>query len=226
MESRFSMVALESHEGEDAMIDFYAARSPNGRKISIMLEECEAAYRVHFVNLEQGEQFKPEFRRINPNSKIPAIIDNGTDTPVTVFESASILIYLAEKFDRLMPRTPAGRAECISWTVWQVANVGPMFGQSHHFRSTAPEKCPYAITRFSKEAARLVRVMERQLREKAFLAGEYSIADIAVYPWIRVALDSMARNTPDLVGETPNVRRWFAEVGERPAVQRGLALGR
>ena len=208
------------------MIDFYAARSPNGRKISIMLEECEAAYRVHFVTLEQGEQFKPEFRHINPNSKIPAIIDNGEDTPVTVFESASILIYLAEKFGRLLPETPAGRAECISWTVWQVANVGPMFGQSHHFRSIAPEKCPYAITRFTKEAARLVRVMERRLGEKAFLAGEYSIADIAVFPWIRVALDSMARNTPHLVGEAPNVRRWFAEVGERPAVQRGLALGR
>ncbi|HOY76467.1 MAG TPA: glutathione S-transferase N-terminal domain-containing protein [Hyphomonadaceae bacterium] len=226
MELRFLTIAVAGRAGAHAMIDFYAARSPNGRKISIMLEECEAAYRVHFVNLEQGEQFKPEFRRINPNSKIPAIIDNGEDTPVTVFESASILIYLAEKFDRLLPTTPVGRAECISWTVWQVANVGPMFGQSHHFRSIAPEKCPYAITRFSKEAARLVRVMERRLEEKAFLAGEYSIADIAVFPWIRVALDSMVRNTPDLVGETPNVRRWFAEVGERPAVQRGLALGR
>lgn len=208
------------------MIDFYAARSPNGRKISIMLEECGAPYQVHFVNLERGEQFSPEFRRINPNSKIPAIVDNEAEMPVTVFESASILIYLAEKFDRMLPKTPAGRAECISWTVWQVANVGPTFGQSHHFNSIAPEKCPYAISRFSKEAARLVRVMERQLAAKAFLAGEYSIADIAVFPWIRVALDSMVRNFPDLTGETPNVRRWFAEVSERPAVQRGLALGR
>jgi GST-like protein len=208
------------------MIDFYAARSPNGRKISIMLEECDAPYRVHFVNLENGEQFKPEFRRINPNSKIPAIIDDGGEAPVTVFESASILIYLAEKFDRLLPGTPAERAECISWTVWQVANVGPMFGQSHHFNSIAAEKCPYAITRFSKEAARLVRVLERRLAERAFLAGDYSIADIAVFPWIRVALDSMVRNFPDLVGETPSIRRWFAEISERPAVQRGLALGR
>lgn len=208
------------------MIDFYAARSPNGRKISIMLEECGAPYRVHFVNLEQGEQFKPEFRRINPNSKIPAIIDYGDEAPVTVFESASILIYLAEKFDRLLPPTSAGRAECISWTVWQVANVGPMFGQSHHFNSIAHEKCPYAIARFSKEAARLVRVMERRLAEHAFLAGVYSIADIAVFPWIRVALDPMARDFPDLVGETHNVRRWFADISERPAVQRGLALGR
>jgi GSH-dependent disulfide-bond oxidoreductase len=226
MGSRFSMVAAAGREGADAMIEFYAARSPNGRKISIMLEECGAPYRVHFVKLEQGEQFQPEFRHINPNSKIPAIIDNEGEAPVTVFESASILIYLAEKFDRLLPRTPAGRAECISWTVWQVANVGPMFGQSHHFNSIAPEKCPYAITRFSQEAARLVRVLERRLAEKAFLAGDYSIADIAVFPWIRVALDSMVRNFPDLVGETPSIRRWFAEVSERPAVQRGLALGR
>lgn len=208
------------------MIEFYAARSPNGRKISIMLEECGAPYGVHFVNLEQGEQFKPEFRRINPNSKIPAIVDNEGEAQVTVFESASILIYLAEKYDCLLPKTPAGRAECISWTVWQVANVGPMFGQSHHFNSIAPEKSPYAITRFSKEAARLVRVMERRLAEHAFLAGDYSIADIAVFPWIRVALDSMIQKFPDLVGETANVRRWFAEISERPAVQRGLALGR
>jgi len=208
------------------MIDFYAARSPNARKISIMLEECGAAYQVHFVNLEQGEQFKPVFRLINPNSKIPAIIDNEGDAPVTVFESASILIYLAEKFGRLLPRTPAGRASCISWTVWQVANVGPMFGQSHHFRSVAQEECPYAVKRFSKEAARLVRVLERRLSQEAFLAGDYSIADIAVFPWIRVALDSMVRDFPDLVGETPSIRRWFAELSQRPAVQRGLALGR
>lgn len=208
------------------MIDFYAARSPNGRKISIMLEECGADYRVHFVNLEQGEQFKPEFRLINPNSKIPAIVDNEGECSVTVFESASILIYLAEKFDRLLPRTPAGRAACISWTVWQVANVGPMFGQSHHFRSVAKEECLYAVERFSKEAARLVRVLERRLSQEAFLAGDYSIADIAVFPWIRVALDSMVSNFPDLVGETPSIRRWFAALSERPAVQRGLALGR
>lgn len=208
------------------MIDFYAARSPNGRKISIMLEECGADYRVHFVNLEQGEQFKPEFRLINPNSKIPAIVDNEGECSVTVFESASILIYLAEKFDRLLPRTPPGRAACISWTVWQVANVGPMFGQSHHFRSVAKEECLYAVERFSKEAARLVRVLERRLSQEAFLAGDYSIADIAVFPWIRVALDSMVSNFPDLVGETPSIRRWFAALSERPAVQRGLALGR
>jgi GST-like protein len=208
------------------MIDFYAARSPNGRKISIMLEECEAAYRVHFVNLEKGEQFAPEFRRINPNSKIPAIVDNDAEAPVTVFESAAILIYLAEKYGRLLPSTLAGRAECISWTVWQVANVGPTFGQSHHFSSIALEKLPYAITRFAKEAARLVRVMERRLAEYPFLAGAYSVADIATFPWIRVALDSIGQKSPDLVGETPNVRRWFAEISARPAVQRGLALGR
>jgi GST-like protein len=209
-----------------SVIDFYAARSPNGRKISIMLEECSAEYRTHFVDLEGGQQFSPEFRRINPNSKIPAIVDASGDEPVTVFESAAVLIYLAEKFGRLMPTGSAARAQCMSWTIWQVANVGPMFGQSHHFHSVAPEQCPYAIKRFSKEAARLVRVMERRLAEADYLAGAYSIADIAVFPWMRVALDSMAETYPDLVGETPAIRRWFAEVNDRPAVQRGLALGR
>lgn len=210
--------------GGSTLIDFYTARSPNGRKIAIMLEECGVPYRAHFVNLEKGEQFRPEFRAVNPNSKIPAIVDPDGPEPVTVFESAAILIYLAEKHDRLISRTPAGRAACISWTVWQVANVGPMFGQSHHFNSIAPEKCHYAIARFAKEAGRLVRVMERRFGETAFLAGDYSIADIAVFPWVRVALDSLARDFPGNVGETPAVRRWFAEVGARPAVQRGLAF--
>jgi GST-like protein len=207
------------------MIDFYAARTPNGRKISIMLEECSASYRTHFIDIGRGEQFEPTFTAINPNAKIPAIVDSDGKEPVTVFESAAILIYLAEKFGRLMPIEARARATCMSWTVWQVANVGPMFGQAHHFTSKAPEKCPHAIERFSSEAVRLLHVMEKRLGEARYLAGDYSIADIAVFPWIRVALEPMATARPDLVGETPNIRRWFAEISARPAVQRGIALG-
>ena len=208
------------------MIDFYAARTPNGRKIAIMLEECAAPYETHFVDIGKGEQFQPDFTRINPNGKIPAIVDHDAPAPVIVFESAAILIYLAEKFGTLMPQSPPDRAACMSWTIWQVANVGPRFGEAHHFTSKAPEKCPHAIERFSTEAARLLLVMDKRLSEAAYLAGEYSIADIAVFPWIRVALEPMATAQPDLVGATPHIRRWFAEISARPAVQRGLAMGR
>jgi GST-like protein len=208
------------------MIDFYAARTPNGRKIAIMLEECAAPYETHMVDIGKGEQFHPDFTRINPNGKIPAIVDRDAPEPVLVFESAAILIYLAEKFGRLIPEDARGRAACMSWTIWQVANVGPMFGQAHHFTSKAPEKCPHAIERFSTEAARLLLVMDKRLSESAYLAGAYSIADIAVFPWIRVALEPMATARPALVGATPHVRRWFADINARPAVQRGLAMGR
>ncbi len=208
------------------MIDFYAARTPNGRKIAIMLEECAAPYETHLVDIGKGEQFHPDFTPINPNGKIPAIVDRDAPEPVVVFESAAILIYLAEKFGMLMPQSPRDRATCMSWTIWQVANVGPMFGQAHHFTSKAPEKCPHAIERFSTEAARLLLVMDKRLSESAYLAGAYSIADIAVFPWIRVALEPMATARPDLVGATPHVRRWFADINARPAVQRGLAMGR
>ena len=208
------------------MIDFHAARTPNGRKIAIMLEECAARYETRLVDIGKGEQFRPDFTRINPNGKIPAIVDLDAPEPVIVFESAAILIYLAEKFGRLMPQSPRDRAMCMSWTIWQVTNVGPMFGQAHHFTSKAPEKCPHAIERFSTEAARLLLVMDKRLSESVYLAGDYSIADIAVFPWIRVALEPMASAWPDLVGVTPHVRRWFADINARPAVQRGLAMGR
>jgi len=208
------------------MIDFYAARTPNGRKIAIMLEECAASYETHMVDIGKGEQFHPDFTRINPNGKIPAIVDRDAPEPVIVFESAAILTYLAEKFGTLMPQSPRDRAICMSWTIWQVANVGPMFGQAHHFTSKAPEKCPHAIERFSTEAARLLLVMDKRLSESAYLAGAYSIADIAVFPWIRVALEPMATARPDLVGAMPHIRRWFGDINARPAVQRGLAMGR
>lgn len=208
------------------MIDFYAARTPNARKIAIMLEECAASYETHVVDIGNGEQFHPDFTRINPNGRIPAIVDHDAPAPVIVFESAAILIYLAEKFETLMPQSPPDRAMCMSWTIWQVANVGPRFGEAHHFTSKAPEAYPHAIERFSTEAARLLLVMDKRLSEAAYLAGAYSIADIAVFPWIRVALEPMATARPDLVGATPHIRRWFAEIDARPAVQRGLAMGR
>lgn len=208
------------------MIELHAARTPNGRKIAIMLEECAATYETHLIDIGKGEQFHPDFTRINPNGKIPAIVDRETPEPIIVFESASILIYLAEKFGALIPKSPPDRATCISWTIWQVANVGPMFGQAHHFTSKAPEPCPHAIERFSGEAARLLHVMDQRLSEQAYLAGDYSIADIATFPWIRVALEPMASARPDLVGPTPHIRRWFADINNRPAVQRGLAMGR
>lgn len=208
------------------MIDFYSARTPNGRKIAIMLEECTAHYETRMIDIGEGEQFDASFTRINPNAKIPAIVDHDAPEPVVVFESAAILIYLAEKFGRLIPEDARGRAACMSWTIWQAANVGPRFGEAHHFTSKAPEACPHAIERFSTEAARLLLVMDKRLSETAYLAGAYSIADVAVFPWIRVALEPMATARPDLVGLTPHVRRWFADVGARPAVQRGLAMGR
>lgn len=207
------------------MIDFYAARTPNGRKIAIMLEECAASYETHFIDIGKGEQFHPDFTRINPNGKIPAIVDHDGTDAVTVFESAAILIYLADKYGMLIPQRPRDRATCMSWTIWQAANVGPRFGEAHHFTSKAPEKCPHAIERFSIEAVRLLHVMEQRLSEHAHLAGDYSIADIAVFPWIRVALEPMATARPDLVGPMPHVRRWFADINARPAVQRGIAMG-
>jgi len=208
------------------VIEFYAARTPNGRKISIMLEECAARYETHMIDIGKGEQFGADFTRINPNAKIPAIVDHDAPEPVIVFESAAILIYLAEKFGRLIPQDARGRAACLSWTAWQVANVGPRFGEAHHFTSKAPQKCAHAIERFSAETARLLHVLDKRLSEEVYVAGDYSIADIAVFPWIRVALEPIAKGRPDLVGATPHIRRWFAEVKARPAVQRGLAMGR
>lgn len=208
------------------MIEFYAARTPNGRKIAIMLEECGAHYETRLIDIGKEEQFDPAFTRINPNGKIPAIVDHDAREPIVVFESAAILIYLADKFRNLIPQDVHGRALCMSWTIWQVANVGPMFGQAHHFTSKAPETCAHAIERFSNETARLLHVLDKRLSDAVYLAGACSIADIAVFPWMRVALEPTAKARPDLVGATPHIRRWFAEVNARPAVQRGLALGR
>jgi len=203
------------------MMDLYTWSTPNGRKVSIMLEETGLSYRVHKVDISKGDQFKPDFVAINPNSKIPAIVDpeGPGGKPLTLFESGAILIYLAEKHGKLLPKDPAARYVVLEWLMFQMGGVGPMFGQVHHFLRAAPEPMPYAIERYSKETRRLYGVLNAQLGKAAYLAGEYSIADIATYPWVarhewhKVAL-----------GDFPNVERWYREISARSAVARGMQV--
>jgi GST-like protein len=204
------------------MIELHTWTTPNGRKISIMLEECGLPYAVHPVNIREGEQFRPEFVAICPNSKIPAIVDR--DSGLSLFESGAILIYLAEKTGRFLPAKNPTRAKTIEWLMWQMANVGPMLGQANHFASVAPQKIPYAIERYLEESARLIKVMDDRLARVEFLAGEYSIADIATYPWVKAGFDLLRGVKPDVVGEGARVARWLATIGERPAVMRGMAV--
>ena len=203
------------------MIDLYTWSTPNGRKISIMLEECGLPYRVHPVNIGKGEQFTPEFLAINPNNRIPAIVDpDGPDgKALPLFESGAILIYLAEKTGRFMPRAPRARYIALQWLMFQMGNVGPMFGQAHHFIRNAKEQVPYGIKRYSDETRRLYGVMQKRLSEAAYLADEYSIADIATYPWV-------ARHEWHKVdlADFPAVKRWFDAIGARPAVPKGMAV--
>jgi len=205
------------------MIDFYTFTTPNGYKPAILLEELGLPYAIHKIHIGKGDQFKPEFVAINPNSKIPAIIDRDTTTgeDITIFESGAILIYLAEKTGKLLPADPAQRAKVIEWLMFQMGGVGPMFGQLGHFRNSAPEQLPYAIGRYDKETKRLLSVLDRQLAETPYLAGEYSIADIATYPWVAAA------NTPYLsvnLDEFPNVQRWVADLAARRAVKTGTSI--
>ena len=199
------------------MIDLYTFTTPNGRKASIMLEEVELPYNVHKIDITKGEQFTPEFVAINPNSKIPAIVDQ--DTGITVFESGAILIYLAEKTGKLLPTNSKERFQVLSWLMLQMGSVGPMFGQLNHFKKFAPEKIPYAIERYEKETLRLYSVLEGQLAEREFICGDYSIADIATYPW--VAIHEWQGLTLD---SHPNLKRWVETVQQRPAVERGMAV--
>ena len=203
------------------MITLYTWGTPNGRKVSIMLEECGIDYRVETVNITQGEQSTPGFIAINPNSKIPAIVDpDGPDgAPITLFESGAILIYLAEKAGRLLPSSASGKYQALQWLMFQMGGVGPIFGQTHHFLRFAPEPVPYAIKRYSAETARLYGVLDQRLGEAEYLAGEYSIADIATYPWV-------ARHEWQKIdlADYPNVARWYQTIGARPAVQRGMAI--
>ncbi len=204
------------------MIDLYTWSTPNGRKVSIMLEELGLPYRVHKIDISKGEQFAPSYVALNPNGKIPTITDaDGPDgKPFTLFESGAILVYLAGKCGKLLPQDVRGRYVTLEWLMFQMGGVGPMFGQCHHFRRAAPEKIPYAIERYTNETRRLYGVMDRRLAESPYLAGKsYTIADIATYPWA-------ARHewqTVDLA-EFPNVKRWYDAIGARPAVQRGMAV--
>lgn len=205
------------------MIDFYTWTTPNGRKVSIMLEETGLPYEVHPVNLGKEEQFAPDFLKLSPNNRIPAIVDRDADSgPVSIFESGAILIYLAEKTGKFLAPKGEQRAKTLEWLMWQMAGVGPMLGQANHFINTAPEQIPYAIDRYVGEAARLIKVLDKRLGESQFMGGDYSIADMATYPWLKVAFDLIAQAKPDVVGEGANVRRWLEEVGARPAMQRGM----
>jgi GST-like protein len=205
------------------MIELWTWPTPNGQKLHIAVEELGLAYRIVPVAIGKGEQFKPEFLAINPNHRIPAIVDDegpGGRT-VTLFESGAILIYLAEKTGQLIPADPIDRLTCLQWLMFQMAGVGPMFGQYNHFATYAPEKIPYAIERYQNEANRLVRVLEKRLADTPYLAGAaYSIADIATFPWIRSAV----RRAMISLDSAPGVARWMAAIDARPAVQRGLAL--
>ena len=204
------------------MIEVYSWATPNGHKVHIMLEECGLAYRVHAVDIGAGDQFKPEFLAISPNNKIPAILDSdGPDgKPMSMFESGAILIYLAAKTGRLMPADLRAKYEVLQWLMFQMGHVGPMLGQAHHFRMYAPEKIPYAVDRYSNEAKRLYGVMNRRLAKSKYLGGaEYSIADIAIFPWLR----SWKNQGIDWI-DFPHLKGWFDEIAARPAVMRGVEV--
>jgi GST-like protein len=200
------------------MIDLYFAATPNGLKAKLFLEEAQLAYRAIPVSLSKGEQFKPEFLAISPNNKIPAIVDHaptGGGEPVTLFESGAILLYLAEKIGRFIPQDVHGRAEVLQWLFWQMAGLGPMAGQIGHFNVYAPEKVPYAIDRYTRETSRLYGVLDRRLADRPFITGEFSIADIACYPWV-VPHEAHGQD----LGAFPHLKRWFESMATRPATLR------
>lgn len=205
------------------MLDLYYWPTPNGHKITMFLEETGLEYRIVPVNIGAGDQFKPEFLAISPNNRMPAIIDRAArgGAPVSVFESGAILLYLAEKTGRFVPTDLPGRCEVLQWLFWQVAGLGPMAGQNHHFVQYAPEKLPYAIDRYVKETNRLYGVLDRRLADRACIAGDaYSIADMASYPWI-VPWQKQLQSLEDF----PNLKRWFETVAARPATVRAYARG-
>jgi GST-like protein len=203
------------------MIDLYTWCTPNGFKVSIALEELGLPYRAIPVDITAGEQFRPGFIEISPNNKIPAIVDRDAPdgAPIALFESGAILLYLAEKTGGLLPSDTAGRFRVIQWLMFQMGGLGPMLGQAGHFRRYAPEKIPYAIERYTRESGRLLGVMDTRLRQVEFLAGDYSIADIACFPWVRAAV---LRH--DGIADYPNLGRWYHTIDARPAVARGLQV--
>ncbi|KAF0815153.1 Disulfide-bond oxidoreductase YfcG [Andreprevotia sp. IGB-42] len=204
------------------MIDLHYWTTPNGHKVSIFLEELGLPYRIIPVNIGQGEQFTADFLKIAPNNRIPAIVDHAPAdgaAPISLFESGAILLYLADKTGELLPKDLRGRNEALQWLFWQMAGLGPMAGQNGHFAHAAPEKIPYAIERYVKETGRLYAVLNKHLADRDYIAGEYSIADIASYPWIV----GHARHQQKLE-DFPHLKRWFDRIAARPAVQRAYAL--
>jgi len=204
------------------VINLYTWPTPNGHKVHIMLEECVLPYTVFPIDIGAGDQFKPEFLKISPNNKMPAMVDTeGPDgAPISVFESGAILIYLAGKTGRFLPKSDRAKYDVLQWLMWQMGGFGPMLGQAHHFMNYAPEKLPYAINRYRNEARRLYQVLDRDLSQRPYVAGdEYSIADMAVFPWSR----SHANQGIDLA-DFPHVKRWFETVQARPAVQRAVQV--
>jgi len=207
------------------MIDLYTWTTPNGRKISIMLEETGLQYKVIPVDLGKEEQHSARFTAINPNQKIPAIVDHDLDgEPLAIFESGAILVHLAEKTGRFLPRDVRGRAAVMQWLMYQMSHLGPIIGQTGHFVNQAPEKIPYAIQRFINESLRIIAVLNAGLAEREYLAGDYSIADIATYPWVVAAWGPFQSMMPEKVGELGSVRRWLDAVAARPGVQRGMKI--
>jgi len=202
------------------MIDLYYWTTPNGHKLTIFLEEAGLPYTIHPVNIGKGEQFAPAFLKISPNNRIPAIVDQAPadgGEPVSMFESGAILLYLADKIGRFIPADWRARLDCIQWLFWQMGNLGPMAGQNHHFGLYAPEKLPYAVDRYVKETGRLYAVLNKRLADREFIAGEYSIADIASYPWV------LPERQQQNLDEFPRLKRWKEAIRARPAVVRAYA---
>lgn len=210
-------------DSADDVIELYTWTTPNGYKIAIMLEELAMPYRLHMINIGKGEQFAPDFLKISPNNRIPAIVDpDGPDgQTISIFESGAILQYLGRKFDRFYPINERRKSDVDQWLFWQVGGLGPMAGQAFHFRKYATEKITYGIDRYTGEVTRLFGVMERALAERPFLAGEYSIADIACYPWV-----SEWRGLGQDLSQFPKLSAWHAAISTRPGVQRGMAVGK
>ncbi len=204
------------------MIDVYSWATPNGHKVHIMLEECGLPYTAHPVNIGTGDQFKPDFLKISPNNRIPAIVDpQGPDgKPISLFESGAILLYLASKTGKFLPKTDRQKFEVMQWLMFQMGGVGPMLGQNHHFRLYAPEKIEYAVNRYTNEAKRLYGVMDRQLAKSKYIAGNtYTIADIAIFPWLR-----NWKNQGIDWADFPHLKKWFDTIEARPAVKRGVEV--
>ncbi len=205
----------------DTSLDLYYWTTPNGHKVTIFLEEAGLPYRLHTININAGEQFQPEFLAISPNNRIPALVDHNSgfsEQPQSLFESGAILEYLADKTGLFLPRQGSERYDTLQWLYWQMGGLGPMAGQNHHFSVYAPEKIPYAIDRYVNETSRLYGVLNKQLEGKEYITGEYSIADMAAFPWVK----PYERQGQDL-NNFPNVKAWFERISERSAVQRAYA---